>query len=259
MSETQVLLSAKPAWSQRRMIDGAPVESSVAATQIQEGVDARIEKIGVIPAVRLDSSDDALFVAEALAEAGVPVVEISMAGIGALDVISRLARQAPGMIVGAGSLFNTDAAAKCLNAGARFLTSDIFVPGIVELAAKEKIAVIPGALTPAEIMTAWDAGAHFVKVTPCDAMGGHGYMRSLKAALPHVRLVAAGGVNQLTAISFVKAGATALSAGEELIPGEAIWLRQTRRIQELARRFRNAVDAGRLWATERTDGLQARA
>jgi 2-dehydro-3-deoxyphosphogluconate aldolase/(4S)-4-hydroxy-2-oxoglutarate aldolase len=245
MSEAQILLGVTPDWNRRQVAGRNAAQDSVAATQMKEGVDARIEKIGVIPAVRLDSSEDALFVAEALAEAGVPVVEISMAGLGALDVISRLAQQASGMIVGAGGLFNTDAAGQCLDAGAKFLTSDIFVPGIVELAAKQSITVIPGALTPAEIMTAWNAGANFVKVTPCDAMGGHSYVRSLRAALPQVRLVAAGGVNQLTALSFIKAGAAALSAGNELIPEEAIWLRQTRRIQELARRFRNAVDAGR--------------
>jgi 2-dehydro-3-deoxyphosphogluconate aldolase/(4S)-4-hydroxy-2-oxoglutarate aldolase len=261
MSGARILVSDNLARSQRHAIDAPALEvdGSVAAFLTSEEVVARIEKIGIIPELRLDSAvEDVLFVAEALAQAGVPVVEISTANRGALESISLLARHAPGVIVGAGNLFTADQASRCLDAGAKFLTSDIFVPEIVQLAAKEKIAVIPGALTPAEIIRAWNAGAHFVKVIPCDAMGGHSYMKSLKAALPKVRLVAAGGVNQLTALSFVKAGATALSIGEELVPGEAVWMRQTRRIQELARRFRNTVDAGRIWAAERTDKLDAR-
>jgi 2-dehydro-3-deoxyphosphogluconate aldolase / (4S)-4-hydroxy-2-oxoglutarate aldolase len=260
--EARILLSDKSTRSQRQAIDGITIEGdgSVAAILTSEEVVARIEKIGIIPALRLDSAvEDVLFVAEALAEAGVPIVEISMADRAALACVSLLVRHAPGIIVGAGNLFNADEASRYLNAGAKFLTSDIFVPEIVQLAAKQKVAVIPGALTPAEIMLAWKAGADFVNVTPCDAMGGHNYMKSLKAALPKVRLVAAGGVNQLTALSFVKAGATALSVGEELTPNEAIWMRQTRRIQELARRFRSSVDAGRIWAAERMDSLQARA
>jgi 2-dehydro-3-deoxyphosphogluconate aldolase/(4S)-4-hydroxy-2-oxoglutarate aldolase len=97
-----------------------------------------------------------------------------------------------------------------------------------------------------EVISAWDAGADFVKVVPCYAVGGHNYIRTLKAALPQVRLIAAGGVNQVTAKNYIVAGAIGLSVGSELIPTEAILLRQGRRIQELARRFLTAVDNGRV-------------
>jgi 2-dehydro-3-deoxyphosphogluconate aldolase/(4S)-4-hydroxy-2-oxoglutarate aldolase len=243
MSEAQIAIRYKPAANQLQVVGRASFAAADAATQTRAEVGALIEKIGVIPVVCLETAADALFVAEALAEAGVPIVEISAKGRGALEAISILARKSPEIIVGAGSLFNTDMASRCLVAGAQFLTSDIFVRGILELAAEEETVVIPGALTPAEIMTAWNAGADFVKVTPCDAMGGHNYIRSLKAALPDVRLVAAGGVNQLTALSFIEAEAAALSVCDELT--RPILLRQPNRIQELARRFRKAVDTGR--------------
>jgi 2-dehydro-3-deoxyphosphogluconate aldolase/(4S)-4-hydroxy-2-oxoglutarate aldolase len=127
------------------------------------------------------------------------------------------------------------------------------VPGLVEFAAKQGIAVLPGAFTPTEIVAAWNAGADFVKVVPCNAAGGASYIRSLKAALPDVLLIAAGGVTQLTALDLVKAGAIALGVGGELIPREALRLRQAQRIQELARRFLAFVDNGRIEAAGRAD------
>ena len=245
MSEAQIEVGIHLARNQRKVADQTSFEGSVAATLAKEDVGACIEKVGLIPVVRLASAEDSLFVAEALAEVGISVVEISILQRGSLDVISHLVRHAPGIIVGAGSIFNVDEASRCLDAGAKFLTSDIFVASVVELAAREEILVIPAAFTPTEVMTAWNAGADFVKVAPCDAVGGHNYIRSLKTALPHIRMVAAGGVDQLTAVNFIKAGATSLSVGKELIPDESIWLRQTRRIQELGRRFLAAIDTGR--------------
>jgi 2-dehydro-3-deoxyphosphogluconate aldolase/(4S)-4-hydroxy-2-oxoglutarate aldolase len=245
MSEMRILVGDDLALPIGQIIAPTGFESSVPATLTREEVCARIERVGMIPAVRVESAEDALFAADALAQVGIPVVEISMNGPTAIEVISRLVQRSPKTIVGAGSIFDKDTASRCLSVGAKFLTSDVFDPGIVELAAKEKIAAIPAALTPTEIISAWNAGADFVKVTPCDAMGGHNYIRSLKAAIPQVRLIAAGGVNQLTALNFIKAGATALHVGKDLIPDEAIWLRQTNRIQELARRFLSSVHDGR--------------
>jgi 2-dehydro-3-deoxyphosphogluconate aldolase/(4S)-4-hydroxy-2-oxoglutarate aldolase len=106
------------------------------------------------------------------------------------------------------------------------------------------VAVL-GALTLTEVIAAWDAGADFVRVMPCSAVGGHNYIRTLRAAIPQARLIAAGGVNQLTALNYMIAGSAALGLGKELIPTEAIELRQGRRIQELARRFLTAIDNGR--------------
>ena len=139
-------------------------------------------------------------------------------------------------------------AQQCLDAGAKFLTSDGLVLPVVDFAAKGDVVIFPGAFTPTEIIAAQKAGADFVKVVPCDAGGGHSYIRSLKAAMPDARLIAAEGVTQLTALNIVAAGATALGVGRDLIPAEAIRLRQSARIQELARRFLSFVDDGRIQA-----------
>jgi 2-dehydro-3-deoxyphosphogluconate aldolase / (4S)-4-hydroxy-2-oxoglutarate aldolase len=221
------------------------LENSAAVTLTKEIVRRRITDIGVIPAVRVASEEDALFVGEALAEGGIPVVEICVTFPGAFHVISHLVEQLPNMIVGAGSVLSADMARRCQDEGATFLTTDGFVPEVVEFAIREEIVVFPGALTPTEVIAAWKAGSDFVKVVPCDALGGHNYIRSLKTALPQVKLIAAGGVNQRTALNFITAGATALGVGRDLIPAEAIRLRQAPRIQELARRFLSAVESGR--------------
>jgi 2-dehydro-3-deoxyphosphogluconate aldolase/(4S)-4-hydroxy-2-oxoglutarate aldolase len=221
------------------------LESSTASTLAKEEVRYRISRVGVIPAIRVSSEEDALFAAEALAEAGIPIVEISMTFPGAFHSISHLVERLPGIIVGAGSITNTEMSRRCLDEGAKFLTTDGFVPEVVKFAIGAEVVVFPGALTPTEIIAAWKAGSDFVKVVPCDAVGGHNYIRSLKSALPQVPLIAAGGVNQQTALSFVRAGAAALGVGRDLIPGEAISLRQGQRIQELARRFLSSVANGR--------------
>jgi len=211
----------------------------------KEDIRYRIAEIGVIPAVRVASEQDALFVAEALAEAGIPIVEISAAFPSAFHTISYLAERLPNTIVGAGSIMGVEMARRCLDEGAEFLTTDGLVLNVVEFAGNEGVVVFPGALTPTEIIAAWNAGSDFVKVVPCNAVGGHNYIRSLKSGMPQIHLIAAGGVDQRTACNFIAAGATALGVGRDLIPAEAIRLRQAQRIQELARRFLGSVDNGR--------------
>jgi 2-dehydro-3-deoxyphosphogluconate aldolase/(4S)-4-hydroxy-2-oxoglutarate aldolase len=228
-----------------QVVDRIEVENSTAAKLAKEEVRYRISEIGIIPAVRVSSEEDILFAAESLAEAGIPIVEISMTFPGAFHFVSHLLERIPGMIVGAGSIVGTDMARRCFNEGARFLTTDGFVPEVVEFAISKEIVVLPGALTPTEVIAAWKAGSDFVKVVPCDAVGGDNYIRSLKSTLPQIPLIPAGGVNQQTALSFIRAGATALGVGRDLIPAEAISLRQGQRIQELARRFLSSVANGR--------------
>jgi 2-dehydro-3-deoxyphosphogluconate aldolase/(4S)-4-hydroxy-2-oxoglutarate aldolase len=164
---------------------------------------------------------------------------------GAVQVISDLVKIAPDMIVGAGSVLDAETARRCLDAGAGFLTTDGLILEIVQYAIAADVAVIPGALTPTEVIAAWQAGSHFVKVVPCAAVGGENYIRALKAPLSQVPLIAAGGVNQQTATGYILAGAAALGIGEALIPWEAVALRQSNRIRELARRFLNCVESGR--------------
>jgi 2-dehydro-3-deoxyphosphogluconate aldolase/(4S)-4-hydroxy-2-oxoglutarate aldolase len=211
----------------------------------REEVRARIEEIGIIPAVRVSSEEDARFAAEAVARGGIPIVEITMTVPGAIDLISDLVRHAPEMIVGAGSVLDKKMAQLCLNAGAMFLTNEGLDLELVEFAVKEGVVVFPGALTPTEVITAWKAGSDFVKVVPCAQVGGDSYIRALKTALPQVPLIAAGGVNQQTAANFILAGAVALGVGGALIPRDSIRLRQAERIRELANRFVNFVKDAR--------------
>ena len=206
---------------------------------------ALIEKIGIIPSIRSASAEDAHFAAEAVMRGGIPIVEITMTVPGAINVISHLAKFHPQLLVGAGTVMNAETAKQCVGAGARFLTSSGFRPAIVEFAAKEDIAVLPGALTPTEIVTAWEAGSDLVKVFPCSQVGGDGYIKALKTSLPEIPLVAAGGVNQLTAADFILSGACAIGVGSELIPPEALERRQSQRIQELALRFTEFVKQAR--------------
>src|SRR6266851_289508 len=211
----------------------------------KEEVRARIEEVGIVPAVRLSSEEDARFATEAVSHGGIPIVEITMTVPGAIEVISDLARNSPELIVGAGTLFDVKTARRCLDAGATFLTSPGLDLGIVEFALKENIVVLAGALTPTEVTTAWKAGADFVKIFPCSQVGGDSYIRALKGPFPHVPLIAAGGVNQQTAANFIFAGASAIGVGGELIPKDAIQFRQADRIHELARRFVSFVHNAR--------------
>ncbi len=133
----------------------------------KELVRARIQEIGIIPGVRVASAEHARYAAETLHRAGIPIVEITMTVPEALDVISGLAQSLPEMIVGAGTVLDVETAQRCVNAGARFLTSTGFVPEVVEFARKKGVLVIPGALTPSEVIQAWKAGSDFVKIFPC--------------------------------------------------------------------------------------------
>jgi 2-dehydro-3-deoxyphosphogluconate aldolase / (4S)-4-hydroxy-2-oxoglutarate aldolase len=205
----------------------------------------RIEQTGIIPGVRVNSSDDALFAAQTVRRAGIPVVEITMTVPGAPDVISDLVSNFPDMVVGGGTVLDAETAKRCLDAGAMFLTSPGLVLEVVEIAVKRDIVVLPGALTPTEIITAWKAGADFVKVFPCANVGGHQYIRSLKVPFPQIPLIASGGVNQQTASDFILSGASALGIGVELMPREAIRRRREDHIEELSRRFLGMVKAAR--------------
>jgi len=211
----------------------------------REEVRTRIEEIGMIPAIRVPSAEDALFAAEAVASGGIPIVELTMTVPGAMEVISDLARHSPATIVGAGTVLDMETARRCVDAGVQFLTSTGFDLSIVEFALQQDLVVIPGAMTPTEVIMAWKAGSDFIKIFPCSQIGGAGYIRALKAPFPHVPLIASGGVNQQTASDFILAGAVALGIGADLIPHEAIERRQADWIHELARRFLRIVKEAR--------------
>ena len=211
----------------------------------REEVSALIEEIGIFPGIRVNKAEYALYSARTLYDAGIPVAEITLTVPGAVEVIAQLAKEFPTMVVGAGTVLDRDTAERCLDAGARFLTSTGLVPEVVESALKRNVVAIPGALTPTEVIAAWKTGADFVKVFPVGPVGGGLYLRSLKLPLPQVKLIAAGGVNQQTATSFIVAGASAIGVGVDLVPRDAILRRQDDRIHELARRFLQYVRNGR--------------
>jgi 2-dehydro-3-deoxyphosphogluconate aldolase/(4S)-4-hydroxy-2-oxoglutarate aldolase len=211
----------------------------------KQEVRAWIEETGVIAAVRERSREDALFAAEVVAQNGIPVVEVALTLPQATTVISHLAKTIPGIVVGAGSVTRPETARQCLDAGAQFLTSDGFHPAVIEFGAKESVVVFPGALTPTEVISAWETSSDFVKVVPCAQMGGPAYIGSLHVMFPHIPLIASGGVDQQSASKLILAGAIAIGVGRELIPREAIRLRQAARIGELARRFLAFVKSGR--------------
>ena len=212
----------------------------------REDAKARIEEIGIFPGIRVKSADQALYAAETLFHAGIPVAEITMTVPDAAEVIRTLALGFPELVVGAGTVLDKETAERCLDAGARFLTSTGLVLEVVEAALKANAVAIPGALTPTEVIAAWKAGADFVKIFPTAPVGGNLYIRSLKLPLPQVKLIAAGGVNQQTATGYILAGASAIGVGVELLPNDAVQRRQDHRIHELARRFLGFVAEARV-------------
>ena len=218
----------------------------MASSLRHQQVRARIQEIGIIPSVRTLSADEARFAAETVFQAGIPIVEITMTIPGALSVVKDLVRREPDLIVGADSAWDLESARKAVDAGAMFITS----PGldsrsILEFVIQEDLVVIPGALTPSELSTAWQAAADFVKVFPCHSMGGPRYIHALHASFPNIPLIASGGVNQVNAEDFIAAGAVALGIGSALIPRDAVESRNGGWIAELARRFLKIVKEAR--------------
>lgn len=218
----------------------------------KEQVRARIEEIGIIPAIRVSSPQDAMFAAETVCRSGIPIVEVTMTIPGAIEVITELAQNNPNVIAGAGTVFDLETARRCLDSGAQFLTSTGLDLEIVAFAVRHDIVVLPGALTPTEVMAAWKARPDFVKIFPCSQVGGPSYIRALKGPFPHIPFIAAGGVNQQTVADFILAGAVAVGIGGELIPHEAIHLRQEHWIGELARRFAAMVKDARIQRQSRS-------
>jgi 2-dehydro-3-deoxyphosphogluconate aldolase/(4S)-4-hydroxy-2-oxoglutarate aldolase len=211
----------------------------------KEEVLARIYEIGIIPGIRTASGEDAHFAADAVSSGGIPIVEITMTIPGAIDTIAYLAKHIPEVLIGAGTVLDPETARKCLDAGAGFLTGPCVDVSVIELARKQNVVMLAGALTPSEVHTAWSAGADLIKVFPCAQVGGDSYIRALKGPFPKIPMVASGGVNQQTAANFILAGAAALGIGSELVPRQAIEKRRAEQIRELARRFLRLVTAAR--------------
>jgi 2-dehydro-3-deoxyphosphogluconate aldolase / (4S)-4-hydroxy-2-oxoglutarate aldolase len=206
----------------------------------------RIEEVGIVPVVRAPSADLAIRAAEALLAGGISVFEITMTVPDAQDVIrSLVARLKGSAVVGAGTVLSADDARSCIDAGAEFIVSPGFDLPTIEAAHERDIPVMPGALTPTEVITAWKAGSDMVKIFPCSAVGGAKYLRALKAPLPQVKMLPTGGVSLATVHEFIAAGAAALGIGGELVDTKALAAGQDATLTERARELVQAVAAAR--------------
>jgi 2-dehydro-3-deoxyphosphogluconate aldolase / (4S)-4-hydroxy-2-oxoglutarate aldolase len=206
----------------------------------------QIKEVGIIPVVRATTADEAMRAIDAIREGGIAVLEITMTVPGAVGVIEQVAaRFGNDVLVGAGTVLDAETAKSCISAGAQFIVSPALNMETIAYCREQDVAVMPGALTPTEVVNAWNAGADFVKVFPAGAVGGASYLKALKAPLPQIELVPTGGVSLKTAADFIRAGAAALGVGADLVDIKAIREGQSALITERAKQFVQIVHEAR--------------
>jgi 2-dehydro-3-deoxyphosphogluconate aldolase/(4S)-4-hydroxy-2-oxoglutarate aldolase len=206
----------------------------------------RIHGTGLIPVVRAESSDLALRAVAALKEGGLDVLEVTMTVPGAIEVIRALALEyGDQALIGAGTVLDRETADRCIQAGAQFIVSPALNEDTIAFCRANDVAVFPGALTPTEVVRAWNAGADAVKIFPASAVGGASYLKSLKAPLPQIKMIPTGGVSLLTAAAFIAAGAFALGVGADLVDVKAISSGETEKVTQAARAYLAAVSTAR--------------
>ena len=181
-----------------------------------------LRTLGLVPVLRAESEAQALALAGAIAAGGVTTLEVTMTVPGAIRVMRTLAERRPDILVGAGTVLDAETARMCILEGAQYIVSPALNLKTIEMCHRYGVPVLPGALTPTEIVTAWEAGADVVKVFPASALGGAKYLKSVKAPLPQVEMVPTGGVALATAMEFLEAGAFALGVGADLGDAKAI-------------------------------------
>ncbi len=200
----------------------------------------RITESGILPVIRADSAEEAKALVDAIAAGGIKTIEITMTVPGAVELIAELSNDAD-LLVGAGTVLDAETARRCVDAGARFIISPATNLETIRYCDEVSVAVMPGALTPTEIVTAWDSGADVVKVFPVSAMGGPNYLRALKAPLPHIKLIPTGGVNIENAADYIRAGAEAVGVGGELVNLNALRRGDTASITSAAKAYIAAI------------------
>ncbi len=204
----------------------------------------RIKEIAVVPIVRTPSAESAIAAVEALVEGGLDCVEITMTVDNALRAIETIAgRYGERVLLGAGTVLDPETARACMLAGAQFFVTPAFNVRTIEMARRYSRPIFPGALTPTEILTAWEAGADAIKVFPCHALGGARYVKAVKAPFPHIELFPTGGVNLETLPDFLAAGSFAVGVGSELVDTQAALAGHFHVISDRARRFREEARA----------------
>jgi 2-dehydro-3-deoxyphosphogluconate aldolase/(4S)-4-hydroxy-2-oxoglutarate aldolase len=207
---------------------------------------AKIREIGLVPIVRAPSAEDAMRAAEAIVAGGIGIAEITMTVPGALRVMEAVAdRYGDKVLLGAGTILDPETCRAAMLAGAEFIVTPALDVRVIELARRYSKPIFPGALTPTEVVTAWQAGADMVKIFPCGPVGGPKYIKALKGPLPHIEMVPTGGVNLETTSEFIKAGAAAVAVGGELVNVKALREGKLEQITATAKKFVDAVLAGR--------------
>lgn len=197
-------------------------------------------KIGIVPVVRTSSAESAIRSIHAIHRGGISAAEITMTVPGALKALEKIADEfGDKIMLGAGTVLDPETARACMLAGAQFFVTPTLKPSTIEMVRRYSKVICVGALTPTEILTAWEAGADVVKVFPASAMGGPSYIKSLKGPLPHIQMIPTGGVNLETAGPFLKAGACAVAVGGELVDSKLI---ETGRYDEMEARARQYLD-----------------
>jgi 2-dehydro-3-deoxyphosphogluconate aldolase / (4S)-4-hydroxy-2-oxoglutarate aldolase len=198
---------------------------------------ARIFESGIVAVVRADTSEPLVKVAKALAQGGVTAIEVTFTVPGAIDVIRQVSHQLGDSIaLGAGTVLDAETARAAILAGAEYIVAPTLNHEVIRLCRRYDKAVMPGALTPTEILAAWESGADIVKVFPAD-VGGPAYLKALRGPLPQIRLMPTGGVDLSTAESFLKAGACCLGVGSALVDPKAVATGDFAQIRDLAARF----------------------
>lgn len=199
---------------------------------------ATIESVGLIPVLRARNASQAHTVVQAMIAGGVTVVEVTMTVPGAIDVLKELKQQyGSKLLLGSGTVTTAAEAQQTINAGAEFVVSPSLHPEVIQVTRTNGKLSIPGALTPTEVITAWRAGADYVKIFPCSAMGGASYLKSLLAPFPFLKLIPTGGVTLETAAGFIQSGARALGVGSDLVNLAAVDAGRPGTITDTARAY----------------------
>jgi 2-dehydro-3-deoxyphosphogluconate aldolase / (4S)-4-hydroxy-2-oxoglutarate aldolase len=201
-----------------------------------------IEQVGVMPVLRARSEREGHALVEALVAGGITVMEVTMTVPGALDLLRILKKEfGRKLLLGSGTVTDAAQCAATIDAGAEFVVSPSFHPEVVARTKELGKVSIPGALTPTEVIAAWRAGADYVKIFPCSAVGGAAYLKALLAPFPELHLIPTGGVTLHTAADFLKAGARALGVGTDLVSPRAIEEGTPEKVTETARAYLEIV------------------
>lgn len=201
----------------------------------------RVKDVCLVPVVRAKSAQQAIDLARAIAAGGVTVMEMTMTVPDPLVAIRTLVKENPELLIGAGTVIDPEMASACINEGAQFIVSPATNLDTIALCKRHSIACLPGALTPTEVLTAWNAGADVVKVFPASAMGGAKYIKSLKAPLPQINMIPTGGVSVATVAEFLDAGSFALGVGADLADAKAIEEGRPADVTAASRRYMQAI------------------